>query len=55
MTPSLAPGDWRRSTLDHRAVCRPGARAASRGIGRMRLGERRSVTRVDDEVFLGRL
>ena len=54
MTPSLAPGDWWRSTLDHRVVCRPGARAASRGLGRMRFGERRIVTRTYDEVFVGR-
>ena len=30
MTPSLAPGDWWRSTLDHRVVCRPGARRDAR-------------------------
>ena len=52
MTPSLAPGDWWRSTLDHRVVCRPGARSASLGPRRMRFIERRSVTRTYDDVVI---
>jgi hypothetical protein len=54
LTPSLAPGDWWRSTLDHRVVCRPGARSASFGSRRMRLLERRSYKREYVDVFAGR-
>ena len=54
MTPSLAPGDWWRSTLDHRVVCRPGARSAALGPTRMRFIERRSFRREYVDVLVGR-
>jgi hypothetical protein len=54
MTPSLAPGDWWRSTLDHRVVCRPGARSASLGPRRLRFVERRAYAREYVDVFVGR-
>ena len=53
MTPSLAPGDSWRSTLDHRVVCRPGARSAALGPRRMRFIERRSYTRAYEDVVVG--
>ena len=52
MTPSLAPGDWWRSTLDHRVVCRPGARSAALGPRRMRYAERHSYSREYVDVFV---
>jgi hypothetical protein len=54
MTPSLAPGDWWRSTLDHRVVCRPGARSASLGPRRLRFAERRVYAREYEDVLVGR-
>ncbi len=52
MTPALAPGDWWRSTLDHRLVCRAGARAASRTSRALRFGRRTIVERRYETVVI---
>ena len=53
MTPSLSPGDWWRSTLDHRVVCRSGARAASAGPAPMGFGHRDVVERAYETRIVG--
>ncbi len=53
MTPSLSPGDWWRSTLDHRVVCRKGARSASRHAPRMSFPHRDVVTREYETQLVG--
>ncbi len=53
MTPSLSPGDWWRSTLDHRVVCRKGARSAGRRPPSLRFAHRDVVTRVYETLLVG--